>query len=87
MMKMTTIAGELVTPGGKYLMTTSSGLMPLSDPLSRTSDTQTHIYERTHTLHIHTLWFPVAVLIWHAICAGWLLFEIEMNTAPHPRTQ
>lgn len=54
---------------------TSSGLMPPFDPLSQTNDT-----------HTHTLWFPVTVLIWPAICAGWLIFEIEPNAALQHQT-
>lgn len=46
------MAAELVTLG-EDLMMTSPGLMPPSDPLSQTNDTQTHIHEHTHT-HAHT---------------------------------
>lgn len=81
-MKMMVTAGLVAL--GEDLMMTSSGLMPPSDRLCRTNDTQTHIHEHTHTLthmHVHTLGFPVTLLIWHAICAGWVLFEIRTNTA------
>ena len=60
-------ADELVTLG--KMMMTSSDLMPRSDPLSQTNDTQTQRCTHTH-IHRHTLWFLVTVLIVRAICAG-----------------
>lgn len=42
------MAAELVSLWGDQMMT-SSGLMPPSDPLSQTNDTQTHFHKHTHT--------------------------------------